>query len=144
VDMHFKNICGVFVRLLLWLVRTLSIYLVSYIVMCLYSLYVLWFMMIMLIMYHRVLSHVSHLYRNPTKFLQMYMIKLSNLNLSVILFMSSLMNTSRGELTIYSCKTQYFISLLKILIGCHQSSKRERLKVHLGPLLGFGWVMTSN
>jgi hypothetical protein len=27
---------------------------------------------------------------------------------------------------------------LKILIGCHQSPKRERLKVHLGPLVGFG------
>jgi hypothetical protein len=29
--------------------------------------------------------------------------------------------------------------LLKILIGYHQSPKRGRLKVHLGPLVGF-WM----
>jgi hypothetical protein len=27
---------------------------------------------------------------------------------------------------------------------CHQSPKRERLKVHLGPRVGFGELMTDN
>jgi hypothetical protein len=33
---------------------------------------------------------------------------------------------------------------VKIQIGCHQSPKSGRFKVHLGPLVGFGRMMTSN
>jgi hypothetical protein len=34
--------------------------------------------------------------------------------------------------------------LLKTLIGCHQSPKRGRLKVNLGPCVDFGCVITNN
>jgi hypothetical protein len=38
----------------------------------------------------------------------------------------------------------YLIVLKKTLSVCHQSPKRGRLKVHLGPRVGFGGLMTNN
>jgi hypothetical protein len=37
----------------------------------------------------------------------------------------------------------YLIVFKKTLCVCHQSQKRERLKVHLGPRVGFGGLMTN-
>jgi hypothetical protein len=38
----------------------------------------------------------------------------------------------------------YLIVLKKTLSVCHQLLKRGRLKVHLGPRVGFGGLMTNN
>jgi hypothetical protein len=41
-------------------------------------------------------------------------------------------------------KTLSYLIILKTLSVCHQSPKRGRLKVHLGPRVGFGGLMTNN
>jgi hypothetical protein len=41
-------------------------------------------------------------------------------------------------------KTLSYLIVKKTLSVCHQSPKRGRLKVHLGPRVGFGGLMTNN
>jgi hypothetical protein len=41
-------------------------------------------------------------------------------------------------------KTLSCLIVEKTLNVCHQSPKRGRLKVHLGPRVGFGGLMTNN
>jgi hypothetical protein len=90
-----------------------------------------------------LLSQCSHMCRHPTKFCRNIWI-ISHVHILVWCFSCHLLCTHLGGANHILLQNLKFYLLLKILIGCHQSPKMGRLKVHLGPSVGFGWVMTSN
>jgi hypothetical protein len=58
--------------------------------------------------------------------------------LSVMLLMLSDMHSFRGSSPYIVAKTQYFLPLVENSNWLSSITKKGRLKVHLGPLVGFG------
>jgi hypothetical protein len=94
--------------------------------------------------YHTILSHdYTHSFRHPTfcKIVQLS----SHMLLSVIFAIINSCTYSRGS-SLYKFGKQNSIMLnyWKTLSVCHQSTKKERLKVHLDTRVDFGGLMTNN
>jgi hypothetical protein len=81
---------------------------------------------------------ITHSFRHPTNCM-IYVLKLPHSHILVCndLFVLSHGCIHLGRVSCINHGNKLFLLLLKTLIGCHQSPKRDRLKVHLGPL----WVL---
>jgi hypothetical protein len=81
---------------------------------------------------------ITHSFRHPTNCM-IYVLKLPHAHILVCndLFVLYHGCIHLGRVSCINHGIKLFLLLLKTLIGCHQSPKRDRLKVHLGPL----WVL---
>jgi hypothetical protein len=128
---------------MVWMIILSNVYELKCVVVPLYPCYIDVILCIFTIC-HTILSHdYTHSFRHPTfcKILQLN----SHMPLSVIFaIINPCIYLGGATCTNLENKTLYCLIVKKTLSVCHQSSKRERLKVHLGPRVDFGGLMTKN